>query len=140
LICKDFNYSALFTHFGTYSSKSHATAKLDQSIVDAIDECDERAQKVVVERVSKLIRADVATSVKFSALKEHSVHHSRLCLEEKQDAMSEDVNTVIRQRLDSLSNCHPHIRSRHEEILINKADRTFLWVSLTLSMLEHRRL
>jgi len=132
----------------------HEKAGSINVVIDAIDECEEQVQIMIVERISKLLKSDVPPPIKFfitsrpnspaiHALQETFVRYNRLRLEENQGAVSEDIRLVIRQRLELFvkrGRCDATTRSRLETLLLKNADQTFLWVSLTLELLERRRL
>ena len=132
----------------------HETAGSINVIIDAIDECEEGVQVMIVNRISRLLKSDVANPMKFfitsrpntpaiHAFQETSVQYARLSLEDNQKALSEDISRVIRQRLELLvkrGSCDPKTRNRLENLLLERADQTFLWVSLMLELLERRRL
>ena len=121
-------------------------------IIDAIDECED--ETLVVERIAGFLGDSSLKSVKFfitsrpttsiaRVLRASLNETIRLPLEEKQDLISKDVNLVISQRLEEIvsrGGCNPGTRTYLEKLLITKADRTFLWVTLVLSLLEERRL
>jgi ankyrin repeat protein len=122
-------------------------------VIDAIDECSDETQLLLVNRITKLLESGVATPIKIFmtsrpnttaiyALQESSVEYIRLSLEENQDLIGQDVHLVIQQRLELLArrgSCSPEFCRRLEESLVNKAEGTFLWVSLVLPLLEKRR-
>ena len=121
-------------------------------ILDGIDTYNRRTQQILVDRISELIRSENVTVLKFfitsrtnsPALRSIDVHSGqvlRLQLEEEQQLIGEDVNLVIRQRLDAMverGGCKPSTRDDLEKVLISKADRTFLWISLVIPLIEER--
>lgn len=77
--------------------------------------------------------------------------HAHLRFEEQQDSVGEDVKLVIRQRLAQIfsrpspstgsktttnTKKQQELRAHLESVLIAKAETTFLWVTLVLSLLE----
>jgi hypothetical protein len=60
--------------------------------------------------------------------------------EDETDAVSQDVATVVRSKIDDLiaSGLPATLMEAVQETLIARADRTFLWVSLILNLLEER--
>jgi ankyrin repeat domain-containing protein 50 len=122
-------------------------------VIDAIDECDEWVQRMIMERIVELLKSKTILSVKFfltsrpstpavHALNENLISYVRLSLEEKHKAIAQDVNLVIRQRVEAMvrrGKCEPQTRVVLEEMLMKNADRTFLWVSLVLPLIEQRR-
>jgi hypothetical protein len=122
-------------------------------VIDAIDEYEEQIQVSMTKRIVDLLGSEPEFSIKFFitsrpnvpatfVLRSAATQCIRLNLEENQIAINEDIKLVIRQRLDALvdrGRCDPETRDRLQELLVNKADRTFLWVSMVLSLLEVRR-
>ncbi len=121
-------------------------------IIDAIDECDKRAQWLVVSRISELLRlAD--TTIKFFItsrpnaegvldVQVSSAQMIQLPLEDRQDQIQSDIKFVVRHRLERMvirGTCRPSVRDLLEHLLIAKADQTFLWIKLVLPLLEERR-
>ncbi|EKG10098.1 hypothetical protein MPH_12697 [Macrophomina phaseolina MS6] len=123
-------------------------------IIDAIDECEERKQTSIIDRIVQLLESESKAQIRFFmtsrpntpatyVLKRAPVQHTRLRLEERQGAINSDINLLIQQRLDALvdqGRCNPETGRRLQELLMDKADRTFLWISMVLSLLEMRRL
>jgi ankyrin repeat protein len=122
-------------------------------VIDAIDECDESTQKRILDRISELLALGDSTSVKFFitsrpdtptilAMSLSSTRLVRLALEQRQDKISHDVNLVIHHRVNNIierGGCKPSTGQKIADLLIAKADKTFLWVSLVLPQLEARR-
>lgn len=123
-------------------------------IIDAIDECGEESQVSVTERIIHMLGPDGQSPIKFFVtsrpnspatyvLKQTGIQHVNLNLEAKQSAINDDIKLVVRQGLNALvdrGRCDPKTRDRLQEMLMEKADQTFLWVSMVLSLLEMRRL
>ena len=122
-------------------------------IIDAIDECDGKAHGMISKRIVGLTSSGPPHSVKFfitsrpsaanyfgiASLQSSEVIHLRL--EEEQDSISRDVKVVISQRLEELVQrgvCKDSTRKMLVDLLVTKADKTFLWVGLVLSLLEER--
>lgn len=122
-------------------------------VIDGIDECDDIVQKMIVDRIVDLLKSTTLLSVKFLltsrpsstavyTLEQNLSSYVRLSLEEKQNEITQDVNLVIRQRMETMvrtGKCEPQTRLVLEEMLMRNADRTFLWVSLVFPLLEQRR-
>ena len=122
-------------------------------IIDAVDECDKRSQLLIVSRISAFMNLQDMTSVKFfitsrpnaDAAREVQVHPSQLIqlpLEAMEDQISTDIKLVIHHRLEWImkrGTCKPAVRDVLEQLLIARADRTFLWIKLVLPSLEARR-
>ena len=125
-------------------------------IIDAIDECDKNTQLLLISRISAYIGSSDMTSVKFfitsrpgadaDAALEVNVSSKQLIqlrLEETEDQISRDIKLVVHYRLELLVKrgaCKPAVRDVIEQMLIAKADHTFLWIKLVLPLLEERRL
>ncbi|KAK4182866.1 ankyrin repeat protein [Podospora australis] len=64
----------------------------------------------------------------------------RLRGEDETDAISQDVTTVIKSKINDLieSGLPPVLMETVQDKLIARADRTFLWVSLILGLLEEK--
>ena len=138
----------LFVDIIRYEKASSVTI-----VIDAIDECEDEVQTMIVERIVRLLKSNLTTPLKLlitsrpntpaiQTLQETSLSYIRLCLEENLGAISQDISLMIRQRLELFvkrGRCDPKTRSRLETILLEKADQTFLWVSLMLELLERRR-
>ena len=118
-------------------------------IIDAIDELEDRTQKQISARILHLLQFETTSTVKFVitsqphafAVRELRHHSTHLALETKQDVIGEDVNLYIQDRLTKLQaqkGWSDGMRQRLTEVLQSKADRSFLWVSFTLSFLERR--
>ena len=122
-------------------------------VIDAIDECDKRAQWLVINRISELLSlAD--TTVKFFitsrpnaegviGVQLSSAQLIQLRLEDKQDQIQGDIKFVVHHRLERMvirGTCRPSVRDVLEHLLIAKADQTFLWIKLVLPLLEERRI
>ena len=118
-------------------------------IIDAIDELEDGTQRQISARILHLLQLETTSTVKFVitsqphafAVRELRRHSTHLALETKQDVIGEDVNLYIQDRLAKLQvqkGWSNGIRQRLTEVLQGKADRSFLWVSFTLSFLERR--
>ena len=123
-------------------------------IIDAIDECDQNTQFTIIERIVELLNVCASTSVKVcitsrpvrtvtAAIQGSQSQILQLQLEDMHDVIGHDVNLVIRQRMKELVRkgiCKPSTSAHVEQVLVSKADRTFLWVHLVLPLFEGRRL
>jgi ankyrin repeat protein/nucleoside-triphosphatase THEP1 len=122
-------------------------------IIDGIEGYDRKTQTKLIRRISELIRSGAARQVKFFitsrphalALQYIDVDPAQMLLlrmENEQQVIEQDVNLFIHQRLELLvrtGSCKSSTRDELEKILVSKAGRTFLWVSLILPLLEERR-
>lgn len=132
----------------------HERAGSINIIINAIDECEEEVQIMIIDRISKLFKSHIAIPIRLfltsrpntpaiHALQGSSVWYNWLNLEENQNAVREDINLVIKQRLALFverGRCNAKTRTRLETLLLGKAEQTFLLVSLVLELLERRRL
>jgi ankyrin repeat protein len=121
-------------------------------IIDGIEGYDRKAQAMLIRRISELLRSDAAIQLKFFITSRPNAPAFQfvdasldglllLRLEDEQQLIGEDVNLFIHQKLGGIVErgvCKPSTRDELEEILINKAGRTFLWVSLVFPLLEDR--
>jgi ankyrin repeat protein len=122
-------------------------------IIDAFDECDQKTRTIFGHRLLELVETHGSLPVKFFvtsrpgalAIFPSDMGSNRLLqldLEEKQEIIGRDIDLVIHHRLDNIARrggCMPGIRNILEQTLASKADRTFLWVTLALELLERRR-
>jgi ankyrin repeat protein len=121
-------------------------------IIDGIERYDRKTQIMLVDRISELLDSDVPARVKFFITSGPNAHAFRsiylkpaklllLELEHEQEMIAKDINLFIHQRLELLVGrkiCTPSNSDEIEQILINKAGRSFLWVSIVLPILEER--
>ena len=123
-------------------------------IIDAIDECEERAQADIIRRLFALVELPKSVSVKFLITSrfnpEKVLDPPRLAdplillsFNNESTQVARDIRLVVRDRLDRLVTkgaCRPFMRDSFEEVLLSKADATFLWIKLVLPVLEKRGL
>ncbi|KAK6340516.1 hypothetical protein TWF696_008842 [Orbilia brochopaga] len=121
-------------------------------VIDAIDECDEATQLMLVNRITKFTQSAEDSRTKFfitargylSAsyrIPSDKTKYYHLDLDDFQPEIGRDVVRVIQQRLDLFvqrSRCTDDLRARLELSLASRAEKTFLWVSLVLSSLESK--
>jgi ankyrin repeat protein len=121
-------------------------------IVDAIDECPQENQEWFVRHLHELVNLNITSIRAFvtsrpncpsvNALKNLGALVSHLRLETRQNNLDEDVNIFIQEhttRLVRNGKCTEETRNALERVLQGKAEGSFLWVSLALSHLRHRR-
>ncbi|KAF2836483.1 hypothetical protein M501DRAFT_920690, partial [Patellaria atrata CBS 101060] len=122
-------------------------------VIDAIDECDEATQVLLVGRIARFLKLEPGLCIKFfitsrptaravQVIEESAVDLIRLKFEDSQDLIARDINLVVKQRVELLvkrGGCPLNFRPQLEELLVSKAENTFLWVSLVLSSFEKRR-
>lgn len=123
-------------------------------IIDAVDECEKGFQGIIVDRLTQLLRSQTLASIKMflttrpSAPAFHSLQqrlsssneYIRLSLEDQRSIVDSDINIVIRSRLHQLTEIgiiDERYQTDLESFLVSRADRTFLWVSISLSLLEN---
>lgn len=118
-------------------------------IIDAIDECEENTRCRFLEHIATLLdELRSATglannSVKFLVtsrpLLSRQYPTSHLQIKDLERNTIQDLQLVIQRKIDGIAkrtNCRAEARKYLEEALYSKADRTFLWVSLVIKLLE----
>jgi hypothetical protein len=120
-------------------------------VVDGLDECDESSGRQFIERITSYVtnksRSDIPsikvlmTSRGNKSIEDsfRSFHNIRIRAEDLVEFTNEDVAKLIRFRLDKIQAatlCSDDTKLRIECELTKKADRTFLWVSLILDLIE----
>lgn len=120
-------------------------------VIDALDECEEVSRRLLikwfVDYISKSAPPNgpflkvLMTSRGYPSIEKafHFVSHVRLKAEDMTESISADVGLVIKSRLkevESLTGCSKQTIDKIERRLTENADRTFLWVSLVLELLE----
>ncbi|KAF8534854.1 hypothetical protein BDD12DRAFT_940699 [Trichophaea hybrida] len=120
-------------------------------VVDGLDECGKSTQQQFIESLvtfSSMLRKEKISSLKFIVTSrpypsiERQFKQSqtiRLKAEDKTDDINSDISLVVRARVGSIASQRsltPAVQAKLEERLIRDADRTFLWVSLILKMIE----
>lgn len=118
---------SLFVQMTHIENKSPITI-----IIDAIDECDKKAQLLVVSRISELlILAD--TTVKFFItnrpdaegvldVQGSSTQLIQLLSEDKKNQIQDDINFVVRHRLGRMvtwGTCRPSLTGRHFTLVMS---------------------
>ncbi|KAI9857467.1 MAG: hypothetical protein M1813_008217 [Trichoglossum hirsutum] len=121
-------------------------------VIDALDECEAVSRRDLirwfVDYFAETISPNrpflkvIMTSRGYRSIEKafSSVSHVRLKAEDMTDSISADVTRVIKKRLrevECLTGCSERTRIKIERRLIENADRTFLWVSLVLDLLEN---
>ncbi|KAJ5203914.1 uncharacterized protein N7498_004793 [Penicillium cinerascens] len=120
-------------------------------VVDGLDECDESSGRQFIERITSYVtnksRSDISalkvlmTSRGNKSIEDsfRSFHNIRIRAEDLVEFTKEDVAKLIRFRLNKIQAstlCSDDTKRRIECELTKKADRTFLWVSLILDLIE----
>ncbi|KAF3931509.1 Ankyrin-1 [Dactylella cylindrospora] len=119
-------------------------------IIDALDECEQSTQLMLVNRITSFISQSPESLCKFIITTRPSTPASleippnddlffQLNLEHHPELIGEDVTRVIKHKLDALVRrkiCPESLRDRLETVLNSRAENTFMWVSLVLLSLE----
>lgn len=118
-------------------------------IIDAVDECEESTRVELLMRIATLIReAQSMTSsgsrcIKFLLTSRPLISRqyplSHLQIEDLDQNTVQDLRLVIQRKIEGIAQrtkCRPETREYLESTLYFKADRTFLWVSLVLRLME----
>ena len=122
-------------------------------VIDGIDEFDQGDQYKLVARISELLSLGDSTLVKFFITSRPRVEAAidiqicapqlvQLSLEDNKQEIDSDIRSVIHHRLERMVKrgaCKPLVRENLEQMLVAKADQTFLWIKLVLPLLEDRR-
>lgn len=121
-------------------------------IADAIDECPQDDQEWFVRHLVEMLRLNLTPIRAFvtgrpncpaaNALKSSGASASYLDLETRKKNLEKDVNFFIQEhtkRLVRNGKCTEETRITLEGVLQSKAEGSFLWVSLALSLLRKRR-
>jgi len=121
-------------------------------IIDAIDECPQDDQEWFVQHLQEMSRLSLTPVRVFvtsrpncpavNALENFDAPTSHLKLETRQTSLEQDVKLFIQEntkRLVRNGRCTEETRVTLESILQKKAEGSFLWVSLALSLLHQRR-
>lgn len=120
-------------------------------IIDAVDECEETGTKRMMEGIARLVeslrlvptrcikllftsRPELKLTEYFDGYQPH-----RLKLEDRKDEIDEDLHKVIEQRMTRVANktqAKPDEIEKLRRFLLEHADQSFLWVKLTLDILD----
>ncbi|KAJ6002935.1 hypothetical protein N7451_005482 [Penicillium sp. IBT 35674x] len=120
-------------------------------ILDGLDELELRSQRDLLERLNKLYNKKNLLArpfVKIIVLSRpenliktcftHNVATVRLRGENETEAISKDVEYVVRSHMDDLKaqGLPQDLLTKVQQVLIHKADRTFLWTTLIINLLK----
>ena len=118
-------------------------------IVDAIDECEQETREQFLQHVEKLVgnsRSSGLTTpcIKFLVTSRPLLGCDRYTtnippIELSQHHVEQDLKLVIQNKVEGIvqrTRCKPDVKAYLEHALYSKADRTFLWVTLVLRLLE----
>ncbi|PVH89215.1 hypothetical protein DL98DRAFT_476718, partial [Cadophora sp. DSE1049] len=120
-------------------------------IVDAIDECEEATRVRLLQSIIRLVdKSHSAVDINLPRVKFlitsrpqlsrlYPLHQTNLLMIDPSGSVDDDLRLVIRARIAGIvdrTHCKPEAQSYLEKALYSKADRTFLWVTLVLHLLE----
>ena len=117
-------------------------------IVDAIDECEETTRERFLRDITNLIARSRSTDrytpcVKFLVTSRPLLgrHYTEnlLQIDPSQNHVEQDLRLLIQTKVEGIvqrTRCKPDVKDYLENALYSKADRTFLWVTLVLHLLE----
>lgn len=120
-------------------------------IIDALDECEKTSSSRLMKAIARLIdesRPSTSQCIKYLITsRPHSMINEyfdvyepqRLRLEDAQNGLNEDLQLVIRQRMKKIAKrtkAKEKDISELEQFLNQNADRSFLWATLNLDMLD----
>ncbi|RMX84267.1 hypothetical protein D0869_04693 [Hortaea werneckii] len=121
-------------------------------IIDALDECEHKDVEKFLDSLHPLLRSvegrlkvllacQPGASV-VNVVKGYVQDARRLRMEKMNHAIAEDIDELISQRVDRMvkgERCGQSVGEDLKSVLRAKADGSFLWVSLILSLLQQRR-
>ncbi|KAF4630621.1 hypothetical protein G7Y89_g7518 [Cudoniella acicularis] len=117
-------------------------------IIDAIDECEETTRERFLRDVAKFISQSRSPNqdtpcIKFLVTSRPFIGRqyttNLLQIDPSKDHVEQDLRLFIQSKVDGIvqrTRCKPDLRVYLENALSSKADRTFLWVTLVLHLLE----
>jgi ankyrin repeat domain-containing protein 50 len=118
-------------------------------IVDAIDECEEITRERFLQEVIKFIDKSRAPGSKSPCIKflltsrplvgRQYTKDFHLQIDPSHNHVEQDLRLVIQTKVEGIvkrTRCKPEVGVYLENALYSKADRTFLWVTLVLHLLE----
>jgi ankyrin repeat protein len=117
-------------------------------IIDAIDECEETTRERFLQEVNKLVGMSGSASSNIPRIKflvtsrpllGRQYATNLLQIDPSQDHVERDLRLVIQTKVEGIvqrTKCKRNVREYLENALYSKADRTFLWVTLVLHLLE----
>ncbi|RYP78796.1 hypothetical protein DL769_003132 [Monosporascus sp. CRB-8-3] len=129
------------------------TARNTICVVDALDECEAISMSKVIKWLSVHISEQnrdptagswikiLVTSRRYQSIDDifGTVSHFRCSLGDYAEQTGRDIETFIRTRsarMQALTRCPDSARLAIETRLLERCDRTFLWISLVLDILE----
>jgi ankyrin repeat protein len=142
----DQNFNELWRIF--IAIASHRRVGPVSVIVDAVDECEEKTRERFLHEVIKLIGKSRSAGsntpcIKFIVTSRPVLGHhytsNRLQIDPSENYVDQDLKLVIQAKIEGIvqrTRCKPDVRAYLEYALYSRADRTFLWVTLVLHLLE----
>ncbi|RFU29824.1 hypothetical protein B7463_g6499, partial [Scytalidium lignicola] len=116
-------------------------------VIDALDECEESTRDRFLKCVLGLIHNTGVTNtpwIKFLITSRPNVGRRYITdlpqIDLSQNQIEDDLHLVIQSKVEAIVqrlHCKPQVRDYLEKALYSKADRTFLWVTLVLHLLEN---
>jgi hypothetical protein len=126
-------------------------------IIDALDECEELSRSPLLESLVRLFSKSTDTEMSFlkaivtsrpypvierklDPLQKFYFGKSRLRVEDETDSIIDDIERVVRARVKTIGSMKTVAEATLADLekrLINNADRTFLWVTLILDIIEN---
>ncbi|KAG9244622.1 hypothetical protein BJ878DRAFT_60287 [Calycina marina] len=116
-------------------------------IIDAIDECEEATRERFLQHINQLMSKPWPTDsstpyIKFLVtsrpLLGRRFSENLLSIDPSQNNVEQDLQLVIRmkvERIDQRTRCSPDVQT-YLNALFSRSDRSFLWVTLVLHLLE----
>lgn len=146
------NFPALRTIFTTLIA--HKRLRGMALLIYAIDECEETVQVEIVRWLSAVIRNTTSSLIKIfltsrpgsravSELDQSAEEFLRFRFEDESKLVGDDVERLIQERVLGLQRaglCVPAVANNLQQLLKDRSDGTFLWVSLAMSHLGGKRL
>jgi ankyrin repeat protein len=117
-------------------------------IVDAIDECEETTRERLLHDILDLISKSRSSSSSIPCIKflltsrpffGRQYSTNLLQIDPSQNHVEQDLRLVIQTKVEGIVqrfHCSPDVQTYLENVLYSKSDRTFLWVTLVLRLLE----
>jgi ankyrin repeat protein len=117
-------------------------------IIDAIDECEETTRERILRDITKFIAQPRSPDQHIPCIKFIVTSRPRLGrqyatnllqMDPSQNHVEQDLKLLIQARVEGIvhrTRCKPDFKDYLEDALYSKADRTFLWVTLVLHLLE----
>ncbi|KAM4061089.1 NACHT domain-containing protein [Hirsutella rhossiliensis] len=138
------SFDALWTIFMAAAADQHTGQKY--CIIDALDECDQESQKILLRQLQETFQSQHApsnlriliTSRPYPEIREYLEIFANEDLASFPEA-KQDIDRCIQERVANLAERKRYtdkVKGRVGDILRDKADGTFLWVGLACNELE----